>query len=439
MSELLPPDAGASVETRLVPLIAVREQARPDELATALIAIAREKLPLAYDALDSWWARAPGEARHALVFRLVQGLERVDSITAQALLDPRWRASVGVPLALATFVTSLRGRRRHRAANSLAAQRSDWRTWRRWCKVHRYPTFNPSKRQLQHFLDHFAPRHKVATIRRWGASFAAMHEAAGFPNPLKSPLNRNTWLGACKPPDTSKKGVRPDRRNLPVDQAQGLTRDQLERVLAACKTDTLIGARDAALLATAYDLMGRRAEVVALNVEDIQVFDNGTGVARIRKSKTDQEAEGTALFLRPDTCERLVHWLSAAELDHDALFRSLRGFAGTGAARPRARLPAAELSKIIRRRIRSAGIFDAAELGTTEVERRIAAFSGHSLRVGPAQDMTAAGISDVDLMNAGRWTSLTMVVRYTRAQRAQHGGMAKLAALQDGSIGQTAE
>lgn len=432
MTALLPAEASQALTTELQPLVVIRPEATPDALATALVMVARQRIGLAYDAMDDWWRVSRPEARQALVFRLCSALREVDAMSTQALLDPRWRAGVGVPLALATMAVNLRARRKHRATNTLRAQASDWRVWRRWCKANRKPSFNPSARQLEEFLASYAPRHKLATIQRWGSSLAAMHEAAGFQNPLQAPIVRDVWLTALKAPDPE--GGKTDRRNVPVDQAEGLTRDQLDRVLAACDTTSLMGARDAALLAVAYDLMGRRSEVVALNRDDIRIHEEkGIGIAVIRRSKTDKKGEGKELFLRADTCKRLLHWIELAKIDDDdlAIFRSLKGFAAAGRAKPRRRLPAAELSTIIRRRVRAAKLFPES-WSDKQVEAAIRRFSGHSLRVGAAQDMVEAGMSDGDIMNTARWKNLGTLLRYTAAQRAERGGMAKMAALQAG-------
>jgi integrase/recombinase XerD len=440
---LVPTEAIDSFETRSVPVAVVRADAPPAELARALLALAGHPVPLAYDALDRWWTQATGASRHALVFRLAAALGRIDSRSAAILTDARWRASVGIPLALATFVLSSRARAARRAVNTRRAQRSDWRVWRRWCKAQAkakagvrgdwravareaFPAFNPSRDQLKAFLAWFGPRHKLASVQRWGASFTAMHADAGFANPLESPLNQQLWLGAIRVPDP-KRAAPNDRRSLPVDQAEGLNRDELEQALAACD-DSLLGLRDAALLAVTYDLLGRRSEVVALDAGDLKFHKAGDGVVTIRRSKTDQNAEGQALYLREDSCRRVQRWLARAQITEGAVFRSLRGFAGKGKSLAgRKRLPSAEVATIIRRRLATAGVFEGQGLSPAEIAARIRAFSGHSLRVGAAQDMVSAQLQDADILNAGRWKSLTMLTRYTRAQRAGRSAGAKLA------------
>ena len=60
-----------------------------------------------------------------------------------------------------------------------------------------------------------------------------------------------------------------------------------------------------------------------------------------------------------------------------------------------------------------------------------AEISGHSCRVGGAQDMVAAGLELSEIMQAGGWRTPTMVARYSEKQIARRGAAAKLAAIQD--------
>ena len=52
-------------------------------------------------------------------------------------------------------------------------------------------------------------------------------------------------------------------------------------------------------------------------------------------------------------------------------------------------------------------------------------FSGHSPRVGMAQDLAADGAALPELMQAGRWRSSAMPALYVRAQSAGRGAVAK--------------
>ncbi|ALJ39350.1 tyrosine-type recombinase/integrase [Azospirillum brasilense] len=55
-----------------------------------------------------------------------------------------------------------------------------------------------------------------------------------------------------------------------------------------------------------------------------------------------------------------------------------------------------------------------------------AGFTGHSLRVGAAQDLLAAGVDLAGLMQAGRWKSPQMPARYTERLRATRGAVAQV-------------
>ena len=51
--------------------------------------------------------------------------------------------------------------------------------------------------------------------------------------------------------------------------------------------------------------------------------------------------------------------------------------------------------------------------------------SGHSCRVGMAQDLVEKGASMPEVMQAGRWKTPLMVSRYTEKQQASRGAVAK--------------
>ena len=60
----------------------------------------------------------------------------------------------------------------------------------------------------------------------------------------------------------------------------------------------------------------------------------------------------------------------------------------------------------------------------------VAGLSGHSARVGAAQDMVAAGIELPAILHAGRWKSTAMVNRYGERLLARRSGAAQLARMQ---------
>ena len=157
------------------------------------------------------------------------------------------------------------------------------------------------------------------------------------------------------------------------------------------------GLRDAALLAVLSDGLLRVSEAAALEVADLEAEDANT--LTIRRSKTDQEAEGAVQYIGEPTVARVRAWLDAAGIAAGPLFQRL-----DRAGRPRGRLSTVSIRAIVQRRAAEAGI-----------EGRV---SGHSLRVGGAQSLAAAGASIVEMQTADRWQSPSMPGRYARGQLA---------------------
>ena len=115
----------------------------------------------------------------------------------------------------------------------------------------------------------------------------------------------------------------------------------------------------------------------------------------IRRSKTDQEGEGAVQYLGPDAVEALE---AIRGEDSDDTTRVFRMTTRTVANRIKA---AAEAAKI---------------KGN---------FSGHSPRVGMAQDLAEKGASTTELMVVGRWVSSRMPALYIREQAAARGAVAR--------------
>ena len=154
----------------------------------------------------------------------------------------------------------------------------------------------------------------------------------------------------------------------------------------------------------------RISEARALTVDDVTFEADGTGRLRIRASKTDPEGEGAVLFLGAPTVQRIRRWLTAAEVADGPLFR--RVWLGDDRI-GEAPMNVDSLREIIKQRCEAVGI-DAAGV------------SGHSLRIGGAQSLAAAGASLVEMQTAGRWTSPQMPGHYTRGQLAGRGAVARI-------------
>lgn len=101
--------------------------------------------------------------------------------------------------------------------------------------------------------------------------------------------------------------------------------------------------------------------------------------------------------MSPFALSLLDEWLHAARIGSGPLFRSIKG--GTVAS---SSLHPHSIGVIIKRAARTAG------LSSTEIQQ----LSGHSMRVGAAQDMVCMGLDLLPIMAAGGWKTTNIVARY---------------------------
>ncbi len=243
---------------------------------------------------------------------------------------------------------------------------------------------------------------KPATIRRYLATIARAHMAAGLSSPCASePVRLALKAMALSVPARQR-------------QARALGWEEIKRFVAIAG-DSPRDLRDKALLCVAYDTMARRGELVALNVEDLRYVKGDAGSIVIRRSKTDQAGEGATAYLAPDTVRHLKAWREVARIRQGALFRRIHRDGRIGE-----RLGADIVSDLFKR------VGERLSLPADQV----AAISGHSIRVGATQDLLALNIDLASVMQAGRWKSARMPMRYGEDVMAVKGGMARAAASQ---------
>jgi integrase len=250
---------------------------------------------------------------------------------------------------------------------------------------------------------------KPATVRRYLSTIALAHRVAKLMNPCDDEAVRLEIKAF-----TNAVGVR-------QRQARALGWEQIKLFLETAGV-SLPATRERALICVAYDTMARRSELVAFDLNDFQFLSDGTGRALIRRSKTDQVGEGNAAYLSRTTVRYLKLWLDAAEIAEGAVFRRV---VGRGTARD---LPAG------RGRIAERLSVDAIAQAFKRVAKwikmpmdEVAQVSGHSIRVGATQDLLALNIDLASVMQAGRWKTNRMPMRYGEHVLAARGGMARAA------------
>jgi site-specific recombinase XerD len=267
----------------------------------------------------------------------------------------------------------------------------------RWCADQARSALPATGEVVAEYVDALALKgDKPATIRQAVWSISVTHRMARLPDPAKAEEVRMALKRMARTIGTRQ------------GQAAALVEDDMRLALrAAGPSPSLATLRDLALALVMRDLLARRSEAVALMAEDVTRGRDGSATVLIRRGKTDQEGAGEVRWLSPRTVEHLTRWLAAAEITTGPIFHAVNKAGRIGLP-----LTAPEVPRILRRIAKLAGI-DAKGV------------SGHSCRVGMAQDLAASGAELPELMQAGRWKSPTMPARYTERQAAGRGAVAR--------------
>jgi integrase/recombinase XerD len=270
------------------------------------------------------------------------------------------------------------------APATLKSYLADVRIFADWCAARQICALPADVATVCAFLEDQAAELCPSSVRRRLYAIRKVHRLLRLPDP--------TWDEEI---NITIRRVRRSQFNRPR-QAKGMTRDYLERCLAALP-DTPWGLRDRAMLSLGYDLLTRRSELVALRSDDIELRGDGTLRAIIRRSKADPFGMGRIAFSSRRSAELVGAWLAWRGDKIEPLFCGI--YQGKPINRS---LGTTKVKLIIKEAIAAAG------LPPEDVE----AFSGHSLRVGAAQDLLCAGFDTAAIMRAGGWKSVNVLGRY---------------------------
>ena len=290
------------------------------------------------------------------------------------------------------------------SANTRRAYNQAWRRFEAWAADRGTGHPLPASPELvAAFLAELAEAGKsVATLRLTKSALAAVHRSTGHQDPTDNEGVKKVMAGIAR------------TNGRPQRQAKPLTENALAAVKATAmmprrhqgrsvKAENAWDARrrgqvDVALLSVLRDGLLRRSEAAALRWGDVEVQEDGSARIHVLRSKTDPEAEGAVLYIGPDAAAALVAIMP-------------EGFAVVDPSTPVFGFSASQIGRRVNAAAKAAGLGDG--------------FTGHSGRVGMAQDLAAAGVELPALMNAGRWKSPKMPARYTEGQVAGRGAVAR--------------
>lgn len=270
------------------------------------------------------------------------------------------------------------------ASATLRAYRTDVEIFVGWCQERGLQALPATASTLCAFFQEQAEGLRPSSVQRRLYAIRKVHRLLHLADPtgdedVKIALRR----------------VQRARLNRPR-QARGLNKDILERCLASQPSNPW-GLRNRAMLSLGYDLLTRRSELVALRTSDIELRADGTLRAIIRRSKADPFGMGRIAFSSTRSAQLVGDWLAWRGETINPLFCGI--YQGKPIDRP---LGTTKVRQIIKDALSAAGL-PAADMS---------AFSGHSLRVGAAQDLLCAGFDTAAIMRAGGWKSINALGRY---------------------------
>lgn len=235
-----------------------------------------------------------------------------------------------------------------------------------------------------------------STVRQHAAAISAVHIDAGLPSPAASSLVRRALSGherlAGLAPHQAT-GIDHAAYDAIVGAAPSprITRGGMMESEEAAQRRALV---DVCLIGLMRDAMLRRSEAAAAQWADLTTWQDMTGRLEIPRSKTDQAGRGTLRFV------------SGPVMDVLRALRLIGG--GKGKIFP---LQDRQICRRIAKAAAHAGL--------------VGCFSGHSPRVGMAQDLAISGASLAAIMQAGGWDTPTMPALYIRGIEAGQGAVAR--------------
>jgi len=271
-----------------------------------------------------------------------------------------------------------------KAPNTRRAYRTAWGQFARWCNAQSIDPLAATTQTIAAYLANLAHTGKgLASIKMAASAINAGFAAANLNKPCNSEQVQTVIRGLARSTTVTPR------------QAAALDRDALAQIrghLNGSIEKSAYAAKSMAICSFMSDCALRVSEASALVWGDIAQESDGSGRITIRKSKTDQEGEGSVVYASPQAMQDINRLRPAGDCAEHPVFN----------------LSPSQLNRRIKAITKAAGLQGA--------------FSGHSGRVGCAIRMTQAGAPSQTTMTQARWQTTRMLAKYTRNLTASEAG-----------------
>ena len=273
------------------------------------------------------------------------------------------------------------------APNTLRSYYADARAFVDWCGERNVEPFPIASKTLCAYIEYLQVNAAYSSVLRRISSLRRLNKMLGFEDKTRTEA---VYLA-----------IRRLKRSKCMEQRQavGINHDILVKMIAA-QPDTLAGTRNRALLFLGYDFLARRSELVAIRSDDLKFTPDGALKGMIWKSKTDQYGRGRLVFGSERSAKLVRKWLRLKPTEIQSVFCAINH------------------GKCEDRAICDRNVNDIIKRSVVKVKRcerpSDLKVSGHSLRVGAAQDLLIRGYDLAAIMRAGGWSDPSTVSRYLR-------------------------
>lgn len=289
------------------------------------------------------------------------------------------------------------------------------RTCSRWADDNQRTFLPMSSADLRDYLTFLqASGRASSTVNAHAALISMLHRNAGLTPPNSSPLvfrtikkiNRTAVIAG----ERAGQAVPFRLPDLLALDAQWSGSARLQEV------------RDLAFLHVAYATLLRISELSRLRVRDVTRAPDGRIILDVAWTKTIVQTGGLIKALSTLPTQRLAEWISASGLaaEPDAFLFSRVHRSNRAQLSSEAPLSTRALEDIFARAWRTSG---STEQFRANNKNRYSGWSGHSARVGAAQDMAGQGYPVAQIMQEGTWKKPETLMRYIRHVDAHKGAM----------------
>ncbi|TVU60785.1 tyrosine-type recombinase/integrase [Vibrio atlanticus] len=261
--------------------------------------------------------------------------------------------------------------------NSLLGIYSDWNRYHAFCTKNRINTLPASITAIRRFLETESNDRKYASLKRYTATLSLLHTVLNFANPIKHRQVRFTLLHLQAQMVGDAK------------QTNAMTSAHLTELntLLSHENVNLKEIRDIAIYNVMFECALKRSELKALSMSDVDSCSEGYKIT----------IKDSAYKLSPVASVTLRRWLSFIGTDDEfPVFRAIDKHENIG-------LQPLDDSSIYRILRRASDMLAPAENHH---------FSGNSIRVGAAQELSKQGLKIKEIQDFGRWLSPAMPAQY---------------------------